>query len=190
MKRQLIPTLLTLMVSHANAQIVVGATYPVIERDPTIVIRESLSKLDLPKLLANRKESFRHQYQQIVLPRASEPVKRSHIPFYTVEHDVTDKDGKVIYPTGYVYNPLLYFKLPHAIYAIDQGDTTWLKPLLKQADMVLLNSGDLAEVSNELQHAVYLLDDNTRTRLDLLRVPSKVTQIQSALMIEESVNAF
>lgn len=190
MIRLFIIGLLILVIPLANAQLVVGATYPVIERDPTLVIRERLAKLDVPQLLANRKESFRYQYQKTVLPRASESIKRSYIPFYTVEHDVIDKDGNVIYPTGYVYNPLLYFKLPYTIYAIDHKDVPWLKQFLKQSDMVLLNSGDLTKVSNELQHAVYLLDDNTRTRLDLHRVPSKVTQNQNALMIEETVNAF
>lgn len=176
---------LSLMAHLSFAATISGAVYPILERDPTEVIKEKLTKLDIQQLLNNRKESFRHQFQQATLPRVKENKRRSHIPFYTVEKEVLDKDGNVIYPIGYIYNPLLYFKLPYDIYVIDQSDIEWIRPLLKKRDMVLLHSGDINQVMHKLQHAVYILDDNTRQRLDIQRIPTKVSQHKDALLLEE-----
>lgn len=189
MNRFVFTILLSVIAGSTAASTVVGTVYPVTERDPTLVIKERIGELDMRQLLTRKKQSFRKRMQSEFVPRTNVDRVRSHVPFYTVEHDVLDANGAVIYPQGYVYNPLEYFKMPNAIFVIDEEDINWVKERANTKDMILVNRGDIQAVMKGLQRVAYVLDDNTRTRLDVQSVPSRIRQQDAALMIEESVNA-
>ena len=102
-----------------------------------------------------------------------------------VEFDVTDAEGRVIYPRGFQFNVLNHVFLPYRIVVIDPSDSSWAAEILRPTDMVILTGGDFREVSESLDRSTFILDDKTRRRLGVEAVPSIVTRVRNEFVIEE-----
>ena len=173
---------------HGFSDTVVGATYPVLERDPIRMLEEKADVITEMPLQGSPSGQWQQTIQPELLPRTKNASKRGYVPEYRVEHTITDQHGNVLYPKGYLYNPLQHMSIPYRIVVVDELDADWLKPQLLDSDLVLLNKGELRGLSFRLQHRVFLADKNTISRLNVRSVPSIVTEVNDRLLIEEILN--
>ena len=174
-----------IMVQWALADsVTVGQTYPILEQDALAEIQAHAAGVDWQHELsaANIRWSAK---DGLSLARAPADRTRQVIPTYTLEFDIRDQTGQLIYPKGFQFNPLEHITLPYRIVVIESQDLDWAKARLKKTDMVILTHGDFSYASQALERPTFLLDEKTRTRLNLEFVPSIVEQSGRVLLINE-----
>ena len=112
---------------------------------------------------------------------------------YTLEHDLRDGKGKIIYPRGFTFNPLDHVPFSGGLVIIDGDDpeqVEWFResPYARNHRARLLLAGGYAyELSRKLQRAVYYLTDGMAKRLHLTAVPAVVVREGNRLRVREIV---
>ncbi|KAB0979375.1 conjugal transfer protein TraU, partial [Cronobacter sakazakii] len=99
--------------------------------------------------------------------------------------DVPDKNGRIIYPKGYTFNPLQYVHLPQRIVVISPGQEEWLKEKVQPTDMILYTHGDVIRKSESLDRPAFILDSSLQQRLDVKVTPTIIHQEGAHLVIDE-----
>jgi conjugal transfer pilus assembly protein TraW len=167
----------------------VGKNYPIVEQDITKELQQKASSIDLDALF-----NTHNRYQ----PANLHPLDRAAIDqvftvdlTHTLEHDIKDSQGKLLYPQGFSFNPLQYVGLSGGLVVIDGSDpqqVEWFKgsPYFQnQRAILLLSGGYAAEVKQELKHPAYYLTHDIAARLRLKAVPSVVIEQASKLTVRE-----
>lgn len=192
----LIATLAVLLMTVSSVQAtvihnfgVVGETYPVMEPDIVAEIRQKAARINNTALLERMK-----MYQPtnlFALPRAAADKTFQVDMTYTLDRDLVDGDGKIIYPRGYTFNPLDYISFPGGLVVIDGQDISQVKwfrssPYFENLRAkLLLSDGIAAELIETLQRPVFYLTDDIAARLKLSAVPSVVIQREGKLQVRE-----
>ncbi len=171
---------------------VVGEMYPIVEPDVVAELKEQAAKT---KELSD--DEFREQI------KSYQPENLHHLPratrdriflvdmTYTIDRDLLDGDGKVIYPRGFTFNPLDYVSFSGGMLVIDGRDPTQVKwftktPYANNHRVRLLLSGGYAyKLIEELKRSVFYLTDEIADRLQLAAVPSLVIQKGDKLQVRE-----
>lgn len=172
---------------------VVGETYPVVEPDILAELRQKAAQTDLNK---DRKKILKQikNFQPADLhnlPRATANLAKMVDMTYTLDRDLIDQDGRVIYPRGYTFNPLDYVTVPGGMVIIDGDDPdqlNWFKnsPYFENHQARLLISGGHAfGLIEKLQRPVFYLTDDIAKRLQLSAVPSLVFQQGNKMQVHE-----
>ncbi|WP_339145172.1 hypothetical protein [Pseudoalteromonas galatheae] len=162
----------------------IGAVYSIAETDALEAIKARAETINWNDALRNRTNSWM-QLQQTPLPRVEKDNIRFHKPTHILEKQITDANGVVIYPSGFEFNPLNHMRLPYRIVVVSMPQLKWLKKVLRKTDRVLLTSGDVFKARDYLGHTVFLLDQRTKERLNVLKVPSLIVQKSNLLEISE-----
>ena len=174
-------------VSHSAVNVVsIGRTYPIDELDALSEVEEHAKRADVNSLIREKSESLWSALNSLDLPPAPETLVRRVKPYYTLQMDIPDASGRVIYPKGYRFNPLEFVTMPNRVIVISEDDVAWAKSVISPSSVIILTKGDRVRVSRELDHVVFLLDRPTRDRLSLRYVPSIVEQIKDELQISET----
>jgi len=171
---------------------VVGQTYPVVEPDVVAELKEEAARKNrfrdnefFERMKTYQPEDIHH------LPRAT--MGRTFLVdmTYTLDRDLLDGDGKVIYPKGFTFNPLDYVSFSGGILVIDGNDPSQLKWFknTSYADnhqvRLLLSDGYAYELINQLKRSVFYLTDEIADRLHLSAVPALVIQKGDRLQVRE-----
>jgi conjugal transfer pilus assembly protein TraW len=173
---------------------VVGKTYPIAERDASEELKERVRSVNWQKLLEkNGIERIRRYKPDTAqsLPRATENQVRMVSMNYTLEFDITDGKGNVIYPKGYTFNPLDFMTYTRTIVVLngaDRDQVEWFKksPYYKKSNvMVLITDGNYYDLSGELGQPVYFAHEKIVARLQLRHVPSVATQKKRMMEVSE-----
>jgi len=187
-------TLLLTGLSPARAREIVqlepvGPTSAVIETDLAETLRQRAVSVDLEQL---RSVQARYQPANLhALPRAEKDTTTVVDLTHTLEQDVQDANGQVLYPAGFTFNPLRYVFLSGALVVIDGSDpeqVAWFKgsPYAANRRALLLLSGGLAApLRDELRRPVAYLTEDIAQRLQLRAVPSIVVERDNQLEIRE-----
>ena len=168
-----------------------GETFPVIEDDLLTDLKERAMKTDqlrdeIRKRIAAYRPAGVHQ-----LPNATADRTFFVDMTYTVEDDITDGTGRVIYPEGFRFNPLKYVSLPGGLLVIDGDDphqVEWFKASPYTSDhrvRLLLSKGRAAELINKLKRPFFYLTEDIARRLQLSAVPSLVIQQGQTMQVHE-----
>ena len=110
---------------------------------------------------------------------------------HTLEEDLVDAQGTILYPRGFTFNPLRYISLTGALVVIDGSDpeqVAWFKGSSYGSNrraLLLLSGGLAAPLRDELRRPVAYLTEDIVRRLQLRAVPSIVVERDSQLMIRE-----
>ncbi|WP_421198531.1 hypothetical protein [Aeromonas enteropelogenes] len=168
---------------HVGAA-VIGQTYDVKEPDALTEIEQKAASVDWNKAL-NKPVDQWTALQGIKLPFATEDRSRSVIPFYTTEFDIKDKSGRVTYPKGFTFNPLEFVTLPQRIVIIDPLQEQWLQDHARVTDQIIFTHGNVFKAKERLNVPIFILDDKTRSRLDIKVVPTIVEQKGKMLVLHE-----
>ena len=188
----LIVTLLLAGVSPARAgEIVqlepVGPTSAVIETDLGGELRQRAVSVDVEQL---RNAQARYQPANLhALSRAEKDTTTMVDLTHTLEQDLVDAQGTILYPAGFTFNPLRYVSLTGALVVIDGSNpeqVAWFKgsPYGSNHRALLLLSGGLAApLRDELRRPVAYLTEDIARRLQLRAVPSVVMEQDQHLTV-------
>ena len=171
---------------------VVGQTYPVVEPDVVAELKEEAAKKNrfgddefLERMKTYQPEDIHH------LPRAT--MDRTFLVdmTYTLDRDLLDGDGKVIYPRGFTFDPLDYVSFSGGMLVIDGHDPSQLRWFKKTpyADnhrvQLLLSDGYAYELIKQLKRSVFYLTDEIAGRLQLSAAPALIIQKGDRLQVRE-----
>lgn len=169
-----------------NPNLTVGATYAIEEPDALEEIKTRAGGIDWRAALDVTQDKW-GGLQSPLLPKAKSKLTRTFKPIYRVEFDIKDKDGRIIYPQGFEFNPLEYTQLPARIVVIgrDKRHIEWARKHIIAGDMILTAGGDPRSIGEALQQPVFLFDPRMTARLGVTVVPSIIEQRGTSLHIEE-----
>jgi conjugal transfer pilus assembly protein TraW len=172
----------------------IGRTYPIIERDALEEIEERAKQVDWSSMFDKDRNAERiRNYQPkdlASLPRAVRSNVRMIDISYTLEFDIPDGKGGILYPKGFVFNPLDYITYPRTIVVINGSDRqqiAWFKSSVHATSMkavLLITAGNYYDLSKELNRPVYYLTAGLARKLQLSATPCIV--VQKGNLLEET----
>lgn len=171
----------------------VGETYPVVEKDVVAELRQEAAKRDKAAdnpSLAERIKSYQPANLH-PLPHAAADKTFMVDMTYTLDHDLLDGEGKVLYPKGYTFNPLDYISFPGGLVVIDGDDPSQVRWFEKspyagnRRARLLLANGYAFQLIQQLQRPVFYLTKDIAERLKLSAVPSIVVQKENEMLVRE-----
>jgi len=174
---------------------VVGKTYSIAERDGAEELRERVNAVNWKEVLAKsnldkKTRSFKPANLKS-LPRALKDRARIVNMDYSLEYDITDGNGNVVYPKGYTFNPLDFMTYTRTIVVLngdDRDQVEWFKSskyLNKPNVMVLITDGNYYDLSAELGQPVFFVDERIVRRFQLRAVPSVIAQKNRMMEVSE-----
>ena len=186
----LIVSLLPVSLAYGKNLGSIGKTYPVVELDLVEEIKAGIDYEKLAKVMAEHRQNY--QAKDIyALPTA----KRDRTFFvdmtYTLDHDIANENGELMYPRGLTWNPLDYVSLPGGLVVINSEDTKqveWFEqsPYNKNRQIkLLISAGFAAPLIKQLDRPVFYLTKTIADRLQLAAAPCVITQNGKKLMVRE-----
>ncbi len=176
---------------------VFGAVYDVAEKDALKEIEEKARGADVNRII-NRGELARKvkNYTPGDLKDVKLPLARQERTFfvdmtYTLDRDIADERGNVIYPKGYAFNPLDYVTYPGVIVILDgksQRQVAWFRGSEYSKDLktkLLITDGSHAELSKALKRPVFYVSRAMVGVFQIKAVPSVVRQKGTLMEVKE-----
>ena len=171
-----------------------GATYPVIEEDAISQLKKAIAKYDWEKFKIKQKEKIKNYKPKdlVDLPVAKEDKVFKVDMTGAIKEDIIGRDGEVIYPKGYRYNPMEYVFMRRIIVFIngkDEKQIEWYKKSPYPADMrtmLLITDGSYLDVRKKLNTlTVYYANKEIIERMGIKAVPSVAVQKGTELEVQE-----
>jgi len=182
--------LLCVSVAQAKHLGTFGATFDITETD---LVEEMKAGIDMEKY-AQAMEEYKKPYKpKDIYPLPLATTDRTFYPdmSFTLDHDIQDKDGNIMYRKGLTWNPLEYTTLSGGMVIIDGADEAQVNWYLStpysenNAAMLLLSGGYATELRDKLKRPVYYLTEQIAKRLQVTAVPSIVIQEGKKMMVRE-----
>lgn len=166
-----------------------GKVYPIVEPNLIEELQRKAPPIDLEQI---RKDHETYQPQNLVkLPKTTADGSFQVDMTYTLDHDITDAQGNILYKKGFTFNPMEYVNFRGGFVVIDGSDAKqvqWFKATKyfgnKQA-LLLLTDGYAAQLAKDLHRPVFFLTKDMQSRLKLKSVPSIVVPVGMKLMVRE-----
>ncbi|MBN2570065.1 MAG: hypothetical protein JXB42_11600 [Deltaproteobacteria bacterium] len=173
----------------------VGVTYEIAEEDALAAFQERAEQVNWNNIFSREKtEKLIREYKPkglVSLPRASEN-RTFHVDMtYTLEFDIPDGKGGILYPKGYTFNPLDYVQMPTVLVIINGDDpdqVKWFKESGYDRDfkaMLLLVSGSYSDLAEKLDRPVFYADERITGKFRIKAVPSVVRQDGAFMSVRE-----
>ena len=172
-----------------------GKVYPILEPDALEELEERASQVDWGKLFnkeANERKVKNYKPRDFVsLPRSGKYQVRTVDISYALEFDIPDGKGGILYPKGFVFNPLDYIVYPRTIVVLngaDRDQVDWFKQSehYKNISVVLwITDGGYYDLSSELGRPVYYANKMITARFDVKVVPCIIAQKGNLLEVTE-----
>jgi conjugal transfer pilus assembly protein TraW len=168
-----------------------GKTYPINEPD---LLAELHQQMPTPQQLHLETQQTFEEFQPKnikPLPRASTTRVYYIDPTYTLDHDLTDGRGNLLYPKGYSFNPLNFIPFTGGLLVIDGSDAgqiEWLydSPYITNQQIRLLVSGGNANALSEgLGRPVYYFTADVASRFQVAAVPALVKRDGDRFKVHE-----
>ncbi|OPY70751.1 MAG: hypothetical protein A4E57_00368 [Syntrophorhabdaceae bacterium PtaU1.Bin034] len=176
---------------------VFGAVYDIAEKDALKEIEEKAREVDISRII-NRGYLARRirNYTPGDLKDAKLPPARKERTFlvdmtYTLDRDITDEKGNLIYPKGYTFNPLNYVAYPGVIVILDGKSSVqvaWFKYSEYSKDLkvkLLVTDGSYVELSESLKRPVFYAGRAMIEVFQIKAVPSVVKQRGALMEVRE-----
>jgi conjugal transfer pilus assembly protein TraW len=177
---------------------VIGTAYPVIERDLIEVIQERLRQKTqsgelaaLNQAMLDRAKRTARRPPGVALPRAKDYRAVALNPVYTLDKDLTDAEGKLLFKAGTPVNPLEIRPLSKTLCFIDGDDpqqVAWIKTYCanEARNKWILINGDTGALSQQTGVRWYFDQRGVLTqRFGLQAVPAVIRQSGRRLYVEE-----
>lgn len=173
----------------------VGRVYPIVEPDALAEIRAAAARVDWQRVVGAKGtrdglRNFRPKDLQPLPPAKADKTFRVDMT-YTLDFDIPDPRGGILYPKGFTFNPLEYVTLHSVLVVIDGSDprqVEWFTASAHAADFhtrLLLAGGDYAGLTQRLDRPVFYLGERVARRLHLAAVPSVIRQRGRQLEVQE-----
>ena len=190
---------IVLVMQSASAAVhnlgVLGTTYSIVERDALEEIQERAKAVNWEKAFNRKKakEKIKNYKPRNLsrLPRALEDKTFLVDMTYTLDIDIPDGKGNILYPKGYTFNPLEYVQLSNTIVVIDGSDEKQVKWFAK-SDYIndynttfMISDGSYYDLIKKFKRPVYFADNRIIDRLKLRAVPSIIRQKDKYMEVQE-----
>jgi conjugal transfer pilus assembly protein TraW len=173
----------------------VGATWPIAEQDALAELEARAKEVDWSSVMDRRKmERSLRDYRpegMTSLPAAKKDRTFQVDMNYTLDFDIPDGKGGILYPRGYSFNPLAYAFFPGVLVVIDGDDARQVKwfqasPYGKDHRVrLLLSGGPYYEIMARLKRPVFYANGRIAKRLGLAAVPAVVFQKGTIMEVRE-----
>jgi len=194
---------------------VYGHLFPVIEINPVEIIQRKLSEYEQSGQLEAMQKKMQQQVESSVLrpkplnlQRTTTPTTRLLTPTFTLQTNVYDAYGNIIYPEGLTINPFDVATYPKQLQQLnimkptlrqtllffngdDNTQISWAKSKIEQLDhenkpyKIILTGGDVRNTAEALAHRVYFDQYGYLTNyFSLQYVPSMVYQDKTHFVIQ------
>ena len=171
---------------------VTGRVYPIIEKDALEEIEERARGMDWgayldPERWKEKIRNYRPPDLRTLSPAESDTSFLVDMT-YTLEFDIPDGKGGILYPRGFTFNPLEYVPFSLTIVVLDgtrEEEVSWFveSEFSSRPDtMVLITDGSWYEISKRLKRPVFYLTLPIAERLSLRHTPSVVTKKDTRFM--------
>jgi len=173
----------------------IGVTYEIKEKDALEEIISRARRINWKEIFD--KNHFRRMVERYrpaglkILP----PARKNRVfkvdMTYTLEFDIKDKDGNIIYPKGYTFNPLDYMHYPYTIVVINpnrEKELEWFKKSIYYRDpnvMFMVTDGVPYRLMKELKRPVFYATSSVIERLNLKHTPSVAKQKGQYMEVRE-----
>ena len=162
----------------------VGRVYPIAEKDCLKQVREKARELDWDKIREESLEKAKNYKPENLVKLSKATQNRTFLVdmSYTLENDIPNGEGGIIYPKGYRFNPLEYIAYPIKLVIIDGSDSdqvAWFQNSSYAKDYrvrLLITDGYHFELREKLKRPVYYAHRLIVERLQLDRLPCIVIQ--------------
>lgn len=187
--------LMVILAGYGHAEItnigVVGKTYSITERDALEEVEARAKKVNWKKEMAKIKpEKYRPKGLQS-LPRVQKAESFIIDMTYTLDRDIPDGKGGVLYPRGYTFNPLDYMPFNRIMVVInpeDKEQVAWFKksPYAGRIDTkLLISEGSYVDAAKAVGRPVFYAVSKIVDRFNLRAVPSIVYQEGKLIRVDE-----
>lgn len=175
--------------AHAQTS-TIGRVWPIAEPDAMAEIEAKVRTLPADMSAKFGPRSTWSAMKAAPLAQATRTLRRSVVPFYTLDSEIRLPDGTLLYPKGYTFNPLSYVTLPQRLVVVHPRDLGWALQVAKPADFILLtgNDGqgpDPLTLSERSGRALFILEARVKERLGLTVAPVIVEQAGQKLELTE-----
>jgi conjugal transfer pilus assembly protein TraW len=175
-----------------------GEVYDIVEKDALEELEEKARSVDFSKAmdrnaLAKRARNFTPE--DVKETRMIGPARKDRTFLvdmtYTLERDIKDDKGNIVYPTGYVFNPLSYVAYPRTLVILNgkrPEHVRWFKESSYAKDArvtLLLTDGSCSELSKTLKRPVFYASTKLIEVFSIQAVPSVVRQKGSYMEVTE-----
>ncbi|MEM3580401.1 MAG: hypothetical protein QXQ64_03955 [Candidatus Bathyarchaeia archaeon] len=186
--------MLLTFVSFCSAEVIGtnGATYPIAEPDAYEELMARVKSINWNRIVKDyRADVNKATKVSFSLGRAREDRTFYVDPAYTLQFDIMDESGRVIYPKGFTFNPLDYINFPYHLVFFDGTSVTEIAWLKKQEwfndynVMLVLTKGDTIKVEKQLGRAVFVATPQMLEKFRIVRTPSVLSTENRQIVIQE-----
>jgi conjugal transfer pilus assembly protein TraW len=177
---------------------VIGPSYPIAEENIMMVLKNRLLQKEQSGELAllhnewlNRSKNYVKRPTGIFLPRAKQYRVFSVDPVYTLDRDLFDAKGVLLFKKGARVNPLVIQPVKGMLCFIDGDDVdqvVWLKNYCAKEPLsrMILVKGDYLRLSQNMNKRLYFDQQGKLiARLDIQALPAVVRARNQVLYVEE-----
>jgi len=181
----------SLEVASAKEIAITGRTFDIAERDALEEIEERVRAVDWQKFLKRIKPQEYRPKNLVELPRTRMQQKRLIDMTYTLETDIVNDKGELLYPKGYKINPADFVPFRKTLVVIngqDQEQVKWFEQsdLRNRLDVSLfLSAGDSMDIARKLGRPTYYATLPLIGRFQIQTVPSVIRAKEGLMQIEE-----
>lgn len=175
----------------AKETAVTGRTYTIAERDALDELEERAKAVDWQKHLKAIKPGNYRPANLTVLPRARKSNTFLVDMTYTLENDIYNDKGELLYPRGFTFNPLDFVQYNKTLVVIngeDPDQVRWFlaSPLRNRFDVSLfITQGASLEIAKKIKRPVYYATSPLVARFQLKALPSIVKAKGKNMEVEE-----
>ena len=174
---------------------IMGKTYSISESDALQEIRSRAAAVDWQALLRSPEnlEKLRNFKPDGIpkLPRAIEDRSFFVDMTYTLEFDIPNGMGGILYPAGYAFNPLDYIDYHGTLVVFDAADPEqikWVEDSGYAANFsarLLITDGSYRQTASRIDRHVYFAVPAIVNRLQLRSLPSVIRQKGNKMEVQE-----
>ena len=173
-----------------------GASYDILEKDAILELQKASEGIAIQDLFSReemRKKVMDFRPDTTLLPKTTQDREFLVDMSYTLEFDIPDQYGHILYPKGYTFNPLAYYtnrKIYVVIDGEDREQITWFKrsPYFNQLNVsLMITRGSYTDLTEELDRPVFYALKTVTERFRLEHAPSVVFQEGTYMRVKEIV---
>jgi len=172
-----------------------GATYSIVEKDFMKEIVQSAQQADWKRFVNKNKfassvRNFKPKDIKKLYQAEKDRVFTVDLT-YSLEFDITDGKGNILYPKGYNFNPLDYVNYHKTLIVINGANTrqlAWFTASEYAKDinvMLLITDGSYYDIASKYKRPVYYATRDILEKFNITAVPSIVKQRGNMMEVRE-----
>jgi conjugal transfer pilus assembly protein TraW len=185
---------------HAEDLGTIGPTYEIAERDLIDVIKDKFRRMEKTGELAGMQEDYKRKViGGIERPRPVPGIRATEIartffidPTWTLDRNVVDEKGTVLYPAGTRINPLDYERMTQTLLFFDGRDkkqVAFARRFMAESKMrvkPILVGGEPMKLMREWKREVFFDQGGALSRrFSITQAPAVVSQERRQLRVDE-----